>query len=93
MLEVIELVQSQLTWIGSNSVFPDHMPQKTAGGLKMELLLLDFGSKEAVRLNTTTEKTMEKCKEFYKKICMTHNKATTTQIQEFLGKDQHLKNL
>ena len=26
LLEFAELVQSQLTWIGSNSIFPDHMP-------------------------------------------------------------------
>ena len=39
----------------------------------MELALLDFDNKTTVRLNIAIEKTMEKCKEFYKKICMTHN--------------------
>ena len=62
----------------------------------MELALLDFSSKEVVRLNTTIENTMEKCKEFYKKMCTTHNRCQaleTTQVQDFLDKDQHLKNL
>ena len=62
----------------------------------MELALLDFSSKEAVRLNTTIEKTVENYKEFYKKMCTTHNRCQaleTTQVQDFLDKDQHLKNL
>ena len=42
--EVTELVQSQVTWIGANSVFPKHMPQKTAGELQMELALLNFSN-------------------------------------------------
>ena len=62
LLEVAELVQSQLAWIGTNSVFPDNMPQTTTGGLKMELALLDFRSKEATRLNTTIENTVENSK-------------------------------
>ena len=74
LLEVAELVQSQLAWIGTNSVFPDNMPQETIGGLNMELELLDFSSNEATRLNIEIEKTVEKCKEFYKKMCTTHNK-------------------
>ena len=62
----------------------------------MELALLDFSSKAAVRLNTAIEKIMEKCKEFYKKMCITHNRcqaSAATQVQEFPGKVQHLKNL
>ena len=58
--QVAELVQSQLPWIGANLVFPDHMPQKIVGELKMELALLNFSSKVAIRLNTTIEKTVEK---------------------------------
>ena len=48
--EVTELVQIQLTWIGSNLVFPDHMPPKTVGGMKRELALLNFSNKVIVRL-------------------------------------------
>ena len=61
--KVAKLVQSQLAWIGTNSVFPNNMPQKTTGGLKMELALLDFSSKAVVRLYTSIEKIVEKCKE------------------------------
>ena len=67
MSKVTELVQIQLTWIEANSVFLDHIPQKTAGGMKMELALLNFNSKATVRLNTRIEKTMEKCNEFHNK--------------------------
>ena len=81
--EFIELMQSQLAWIGTNSFFPDNMPQNTIGELKMELELLDFSSRATERLNTAVEKTIEKCNVFYKKMCMTHNKcqaSTTTQF-------------
>ena len=65
------------------------MTQNTTGGLKMELALLDFSNKASVRLDTTIEKTMEKCKEFYKKMCTTHNKcqaSAATQVQDFPDK-------
>ena len=91
-----ELVQSQLTWIGANSVFPKHMPQKIAGELKMELELLNFSNKATVRLNTTIEKIVEKCKDFYKKMCTTHNRcqdSVATQVQEFPNREKNLKNL
>ena len=95
LTRVTELVQSRLTWIGANAAFSDNMPQKTTRGLKMELPLLNFSSRVAERLNTTVEKTVEKCREFYKKMCMTHNKcqaSTATQVQDFPDKDQHVKN-
>ena len=47
-------------------------------------------------MSIAIDKTTEKCNEFYKKICSTHNKcqaSATTQVQDFLDKDQHLKNL
>ena len=60
LLEVVGLVQIQITWIGANSIFFDHIPQKIAGRLNMELVLLYFCNKVVVRLNTTIEKTVEK---------------------------------
>ena len=62
----------------------------------MELEILNFGSESAVRLNTTIDKTLEKCTKFYKRMCLTHNKcqvSAETQYQYFLSRDQHLKNL
>ena len=62
----------------------------------MELALLNFDNKSAVRLNTTIDKTIEKCNEFYKRMCSTHNKfqvSVDTQVQYFPTRDQHLKNL
>ena len=62
----------------------------------MELELLDFSSRVVEVLNTIVENTIEKCKEFYKKMFMTHNKfqaLAATQVQDFLDKEQHLKNL
>ena len=91
-----ELVQSQLTWIRANLTFPTSMPQKTARSLKMELAILNFGSKLTVSLNTTIDKNLEKCNEFYKRMCSTHNKcqvSADTQVQDFAARDQHLKNL
>ena len=61
------MIQSQLIWIETNPVFPDHIPQKTVVGLKMELAILDLSSKAIVRLHTTIDKTVEKCKDFYMK--------------------------
>ena len=49
------------------------MPQKTIGSLKMELAILNFSCKSEVRLNTTIDKTVEKCTEFYKRMCLTHH--------------------
>ena len=57
---------------------------------------MNFSSKEAVRLNTSFGNTIEKCKEFYKRMCMTHNRfqaSVETHIQEFPSKEKHLKNL
>ena len=62
----------------------------------MELALLNFSIKSIVTLNTTIDKTIEKCNEFYKRMCSTHNKfqvLTATQVQDFPDRDQHLKNL
>ena len=62
----------------------------------MDLALLNFSSKVPVRLNTAIEKTVEKCKEFYKKMCMTYNRcqaSAATQVYEFPSREQHLKNI
>ena len=74
VLEVVELVQIQLTWIETNSVFPDQMPEKIVVGLNMDLELLDLINKAVVILHTTIDKTMENCKEFYMKMSATHNR-------------------
>ena len=62
--EVVELEKKQLTWIGTHPTFPANMPQNTTGSLKMEVAILNFGCRITVRLNTTIEKTIEKCVEF-----------------------------
>ena len=62
----------------------------------MELALLNFSNKSTTSLSTKIEKNIEKCNEFYKKMCSTHNKcqaAATNQVQDFPDKYQHLKNL
>ena len=71
--EVVELVENQLTWIGTHPTFPANMPQKSTGSLKMEVAILNFGCRTTVRLNTTIEKTIEKCVELYKGIHFVHN--------------------
>ena len=71
--EVVELVKNQLTWIGTHPNFPANMPQKSTGSLKMEVAILNLGCRKIVRLNTTIEKTIEKCAEFYKDIHLVHN--------------------
>ena len=71
--DVVELAKNQLAWIGMNSTFPTNMPQKYVGSLKMEVAILNFGCKTMIRLNTTIEKTIEKCAEFYKGIDLVHN--------------------
>ena len=55
---VVELVKNQLAWVETHSKFPIGMPQKSVGGLKMEIAILNFGCKTAVNLNTAIEKTI-----------------------------------
>ena len=69
------------------------MPQKTAGGIKIEMALMEFCKKASVRLNNEIEKTLEKCIEFYKKICQVHKKCQldlTAKITDLPNKDQHI---
>ena len=73
MSDVVELMNNQLEWIRSNPTFPANMPQKNARSLKMEVTILNFGYKEAVRLNTAIDRTIEKCTKFYKGMCVVHN--------------------
>ena len=93
---MVELVKNQLAWIETHSTFLANMPQKSAGSLKMELAILNFGCRTTVRLNTTIEKTMEKCAEFYKGIHLVHNQSMILIVsldQVFPIKEEHLKNL
>ena len=72
LLDVVELVKNQLAWVETHSNFSVDMPQKSVG-LKMEIAILNFGSKIAVTLNTAIEKNIEKCVEFYKGIQLVHH--------------------
>ena len=40
--DVVEILRSELTWIGAHSTFPKNMPQKTSGSMKMELGIFSF---------------------------------------------------
>ena len=57
--EVVELVKNQLAWIGANPTFPENILQKTAGSMKMEVAILNFGCKETIRLNTVIDRNIE----------------------------------
>ena len=70
---VVEMVKNQLAWVETHSKFPAEMPQKSLGGLKMKIAILNFGCRTTVRLNTAIEKTIEKCVKFYKGIQLVHN--------------------
>ena len=74
LLKVAEKVQGQLTWVEANSTFLEHLPQKTAEGLKTEISLLYFYNKSGLRLTTAVKNILEICREFYKKISIVHNK-------------------
>ena len=91
--DVVELVKNQLAWIETHLNFLADMPQKSVGDLKMEIVILNFGCKKTVRLNTAIEKTIEKCVEFYKGIQLVHNQClilmdTTDQVLPVSG--EHL---
>ena len=93
---MVELVKNQLAWIGATLTFPANMPQKTIGSLKMEVAILNFGCKLAARLNTTIDRTIEKCTDFYKGMCVVHNQCMGLEgawDQHFPARDQHLKSL
>ena len=70
---MVELVKNQLAWIGANPTFPANMPQKNVGSLQLEVAILNFKCKVAVILNTTIDRTIEKCTEFYEGMCVVHN--------------------
>ena len=62
--------------------------------MKIELVLLKFCRKSFVRLKNEIEKNLEKCTEFYKKMCLVHNKchiSSEAKIKEFPDKYQNLK--
>ena len=62
----------------------------------MEVAILNFGCRIAVKLNTAIEKTIEKCAEFYKGIHLSHNQCmilTDSPDQVFPVKEEHLKNV
>ena len=93
---MVEVVQSQLTWIGAHSTFPVNKTHKTSGSINMELVILNFGCKSVVQLNTAIDKTIEKCTEFYKGMCLIHHQCqilASTPEQDFPAREQHLKNL
>ena len=72
------------------------MPHKSGGILKMEVGILNFGCRTMVILNTTIEKTVEKCAEFYKGIHLVHNHCMIlrdSSYQVFLVGKEHMKNL
>ena len=62
LLKVAEKVQGQLTWVEANSAFPEHLPHKTIQELKIEITLLYFCNKYALRLTNAVEKTLEYAK-------------------------------
>ena len=43
LLDAVGLVKNQLAWIETRSTFLANMPHKSAGSLKMELGILNFG--------------------------------------------------
>ena len=95
-MEFGEKVKSQLTWVEANSKFPEHMPQKTVEGIKIEMALLEFCRKYFVRLNNEIDNTLEKCNDFYKKIRRFYEKcklSLETKITDLPDKDQHMAHL
>ena len=62
----------------------------------MEVDILNFGCKAAVILNTTIDRIIEKCSEFYKGMCYVHNQCMIlagTQDRYLPVRKEHLKNL
>ena len=93
---MVELVKKWLAWIETHSTFPANMPQKSTGGLKMEVAILNLCCRTMVRLNIAIEKTIEKCSEFYKGIHLVHNHCMIlrdSSYQVFLVGKEHMKNL
>ena len=80
----------------SNPNFPEHLPQKTAEGIKLEMALLEFCRKSSMRLNNEISKTLEKCDDIYKKIHQVHEKchiSLVAKITDLPNKDQHMAHL
>ena len=71
-----------MTWIEANEAFLEHLPQKTVEVLRIELELLEFNGKSALRLTTRVEKTLERCMDFYKTMHTTYNKCETSAAKK-----------
>ena len=57
---------------------------------------MNFGCRRTIILNTTIEKTVEKCAELYKGIYFVHNQCMVlvgALDQDFPVREEHLKNL
>ena len=62
----------------------------------MEVAILNFGCKAAVRLNTSIDRTIENFFEFYKNMCFVHNQCMIlagAHDQYFPAREEHLNNL
>ena len=92
--DIVEILQGQLTWLETNTVHLENMPEKCPKKLQIECDIVNFSNRAVERWIEAVGKTTNKCAEFFRKMLITHNKCLTPsakRLQEFLEHEEHLK--
>ena len=75
---------------------PENTLVKAPERLQLEYELIDFNNRAAEKLIEAVQKTIDKCKEFSKKVLTTHNRCHTSskrRLDNLLTHKEHLKQL
>ena len=71
--EVVEVIQGLLTWLETTKEPPENTPVKTPERLQIEYELIGFNNRAVEKLIEAVQKTIDKCREFSKKVLTTYN--------------------
>ena len=89
--DIVETIQGQLTWLETNKEPLENAPVKNPERLQLEYDLMNFSNRAAEKLIDAVKKTSDKCREFHKKVLVTHNKCRHLQ-QRGCRSFHHMKN-
>ena len=76
--EIIEVIQGILAWLETNQEQQENTPIKASERLQLEYELIGFSKRVAEKLIEAVQKTVDKCREFSKKVLATYNRFQTS---------------
>ena len=76
--DVVEVIQGQLTWLEMTKEPSENTPVKSPEILQLEYELIGFSNRAAEKLIEAVQKTIDKCREFSKKVLTTYNICQTS---------------